>query len=107
MRWVQAGQSVRFGHIHECAVRTCAPPISGAAAEALADHEARRQAEDLRGLLGRVLDEVEDLHPELREAIERALALMPETGTRAYLSPTPSIRALHHARWTSPSRASC
>jgi hypothetical protein len=30
--------------------------------------------EDLRGLLGRVLIEVEDLHPELREAIERALA---------------------------------
>ena len=25
------------------------------------------------GLLGRVLDEVEDLHPELRQAIEQAL----------------------------------
>ena len=32
------------------------------------------RAEDLRGLLGRVLDEVEDLHPALREAIERELA---------------------------------
>jgi hypothetical protein len=30
-------------------------------------------AEDLRGLLGRVLDEVEDLCPELREAIEQVL----------------------------------
>jgi hypothetical protein len=45
---------------------------------ALADAEVRedaacRETEDLRGLLGRVLDEVEDLHPQLREAIERAL----------------------------------
>lgn len=31
------------------------------------------RAEDLRGLLGRVLDEVEDLHPDLRQAIEREL----------------------------------
>jgi hypothetical protein len=36
--------------------------------------DARRHAEDLRGLLGRVLKEVEELSPELREAIERALA---------------------------------
>jgi len=35
---------------------------------------ARRHAGDLRGLLGRVLNEVEDLHPELREAITRALS---------------------------------
>lgn len=35
--------------------------------------DARRHAEDARGLLGRVLDEVEDLHPGLREAIERFL----------------------------------
>jgi hypothetical protein len=38
------------------------------------DADARsRHAETLRGLLGRVLDEVEDLHPELRAAIENAL----------------------------------
>lgn len=36
--------------------------------------EARRHAENLRGLLGRVLNEVEDLPPELRELIEQALA---------------------------------
>jgi len=47
--------------------------------QALADTEgerddARRHAEDLRELLGRVLAEVEDLPPELREAITRALA---------------------------------
>lgn len=46
--------------------------------QALADtegerDEARRVTEGLRGLLGRVLDEVEDLHPELRAAIEDAL----------------------------------
>jgi hypothetical protein len=35
--------------------------------------EACRHAEDLRGLLGRALDEVEDLHPELRAAIEAML----------------------------------
>jgi hypothetical protein len=35
---------------------------------------ARRHAEDLRGLLGRVLEEVEDLAPELRETIMKALA---------------------------------
>jgi hypothetical protein len=35
--------------------------------------EARRHAEDLCALLGRVLDEVEDLPPELRAAIETAL----------------------------------
>jgi hypothetical protein len=35
---------------------------------------ARRETEGLRQLLGRVLHEVEDLSPELREAIERALA---------------------------------
>jgi hypothetical protein len=40
--------------------------------QALADAEGER--EDLRGLLGRVLNEVEDLSPELREAITRALA---------------------------------
>jgi hypothetical protein len=37
------------------------------------EHDARRHAEEYRGLLGRVLDEVEDLHPGLRVAIERAL----------------------------------
>jgi hypothetical protein len=47
--------------------------------DALADTEgerdaARRHAEGLRELLGRVLNEVEDLHPDLREAITRALA---------------------------------
>jgi hypothetical protein len=36
--------------------------------------DTRRHAESLRGLLGRVLNEVEDLSPELREAITRALA---------------------------------
>jgi len=35
--------------------------------------ETIRHAEDLRGLLGRVPDEVEELHPQLREVIERAL----------------------------------
>jgi hypothetical protein len=35
--------------------------------------DAHKHAEDLRGLLGRVLNEVEDLAPELREAIMRAL----------------------------------
>jgi hypothetical protein len=35
---------------------------------------ARRHAENLRGLLGRVLKEVDDLAPDLREAITRALA---------------------------------
>jgi hypothetical protein len=44
----------------------------------VADDEAReddahRHAEEYRGPLARVLDEVEDLHPELREAVERAL----------------------------------
>jgi hypothetical protein len=34
----------------------------------------RWHVEDLRGLLGRVLNEVKDLPPELRKAIERALA---------------------------------
>src|SRR5262249_44889926 len=34
----------------------------------------RRHAEGLRGLLGRVLNEIEDLPPELRQAIEQALA---------------------------------
>jgi hypothetical protein len=49
-------------------------PHLGALADAeVREHGARRHAEDLRGLLGRVLDEVEDLHPELREAIERVL----------------------------------
>ena len=47
--------------------------------QALADAEgerdnARRHTEDLRGLLGRLLNEVEDLAPDLRAAIERALA---------------------------------
>ena len=47
--------------------------------QALADAEgerdaARRHTEDLRGLLGRVLNEVEDLAPDLRAAIEQALA---------------------------------
>jgi hypothetical protein len=47
--------------------------------DALADTEgerdaARRHAEGLRELLGRVLNEVEDLAPALREAITRALA---------------------------------
>jgi hypothetical protein len=47
--------------------------------EALADaegreDEARRHAERLRALLGRVLDEVEELSPALRQAIEDALA---------------------------------
>jgi hypothetical protein len=46
---------------------------------ALADAEverdaARRHTEDLRELLGRVLNEVEDLAPDLRAAIEQALA---------------------------------
>jgi hypothetical protein len=36
--------------------------------------DARKHAEDLRGLLGRVLDEVEDLAPELRETIMKTLA---------------------------------
>lgn len=36
--------------------------------------DARRHAEGLRGLLGRVLDEVEDLPPDLRAAIEAKLA---------------------------------
>jgi hypothetical protein len=36
--------------------------------------DARKHAEDLRGLLGRVLAEAEDLAPELREAIMKALA---------------------------------
>jgi hypothetical protein len=36
--------------------------------------DARKHAQDLRGLLGRVLEEVEDLAPELREAIMRTLA---------------------------------
>jgi hypothetical protein len=36
--------------------------------------EARRHAEDLRGLLGRILEEVEDLPEDLRAAIEQALA---------------------------------
>jgi hypothetical protein len=36
--------------------------------------DARKHAEDLRELLGRVLDEVEDLAPELRETIMKALA---------------------------------
>lgn len=48
-------------------------------ADAVADAESerddtRRHAEGLRELLGRVLNEVEDLPPELREAITRALA---------------------------------
>jgi hypothetical protein len=36
---------------------------------------AQRNAEDLRGLLGRVLDEVGGLHPEPHEAIERAYGI--------------------------------
>jgi hypothetical protein len=44
------------------------------------EYDARRHAEDLCGLLGRVLDEVEDLHPELREAIRTGAALMPSGG---------------------------
>jgi hypothetical protein len=35
---------------------------------------ARRHAEDLRGLLGRVLDQWDDIPPELREAITKALS---------------------------------
>jgi len=34
----------------------------------------RRETEDLRGLLGKVLDQWEDMPPDLRAAIERALA---------------------------------
>jgi hypothetical protein len=55
------------------------PPKESPHLAALADAEverdaSRREAEDMRGLLGRVLREVEDLHPDLRAAIERALA---------------------------------
>jgi len=45
-----------------------------AARDEATDADARsRHAEDLRGLLGRVLDEVAALPPELRAAIEAAL----------------------------------
>jgi hypothetical protein len=43
----------------------------GSAAEARDD--ARRRSEALRALLGRILEEVEDLRPELRATIEEAL----------------------------------
>jgi len=36
--------------------------------------DARRHTDALRGLLGRVLDEIENLPPMLREEIERTLA---------------------------------
>jgi hypothetical protein len=36
--------------------------------------EHRKHAEDLRGLLGKVLDQWEDIPPDLREAITKALA---------------------------------
>jgi hypothetical protein len=47
-------------------------PLAPGAEESISS--SLRRWEDLRGLLGRVLNEVEDLHPELREAIKRALA---------------------------------
>jgi len=55
------------------------PPKESPHLAALADAEverdaSRRQTEDLRELLGRVLHEVEDLAPDLRTAIERVLA---------------------------------
>jgi hypothetical protein len=58
--------------------REMKPPKENPHLAALADAEverdgARRHAEGLRGLLGRVLAEVEDLPLELREAIMRAL----------------------------------
>jgi len=50
-------------------------PHLGALADAEIERDAsRRETEDLRQLLGRVLNEVEDLAPDLRTAIEQALA---------------------------------
>jgi hypothetical protein len=92
IRRVQVGQSVRSGHIHECAVGTCVPPISGAAAEALADHEARRPAEDLRGLLGRVADEVEDLPPSCARRSNGRCADAGDRYARVLVSHPPTIR---------------
>jgi hypothetical protein len=59
--------------------REMKPPKESPHLAALADAEverdaSRRETEDLRELLGRVLNEVEDLHPELREAITKALS---------------------------------
>src|SRR5262245_19952965 len=53
--------------------------------------EARHHAEDLRGLLGRVLDEVEDLPEDLRTAIEQALAGDKPPG--AHIEPVPTTRS--------------
>jgi hypothetical protein len=50
-------------------------PLADLVADTERAHDAsRRETEDLRELLARVLDEVGDLAPDLRERIERALA---------------------------------
>jgi hypothetical protein len=50
-------------------------PFLGALADAEGERDdARRHSKQLRALLGRVLEEIEDLPEDLREPIEKALA---------------------------------